>query len=113
MKPSLHEIAAMPFPESLGALRRHYDRDWGSRVSDEPESWTVHVDYTVTSRDSMSVTVNAHSVEEAKRFGSELVGELADGDDFEVEYVRARSVEQQSPALGAPLLDLVPRTAVH
>lgn len=28
-KPSLAEIAAMPFPASLNAMRQHYNPDWG------------------------------------------------------------------------------------
>lgn len=27
--PSLHEVAAMPFPASLKAMREHYNPDWG------------------------------------------------------------------------------------
>lgn len=66
-KPSLHEIAAMPFPASQEAMRKFYNPHWGKPVSDDGEkrSFKVRVDYEVRSEESKIVNVEACSEEEA------------------------------------------------
>jgi hypothetical protein len=69
VKPSLHEIAAMPYPASLLAMRKHYIPDWGIPVPDGATKRTfkveVEYEYTVTETETECVTVEAFTEEEA------------------------------------------------
>ncbi len=90
-KPSLHEIAAMPYSETVKAMRQFYDPLWGFPHGDgSTQKYTVEVEYTYTCTDYETVEVEAENEEEA----IELAGDEAYricrglGNDFEV----ARSV---------------------
>jgi hypothetical protein len=65
-RPTLHEIAAMPYPYSERAMREHCDPNWGKP---KPEgvlrSYTVEVSYHFSGRDIWGTTVKAHNEEEA------------------------------------------------
>ncbi|MFO6447837.1 hypothetical protein ACLBKU_11885 [Erythrobacter sp. NE805] len=67
-KPSLHEIAAMPFPASIGAMRKHYVHDWAKPLPEgatEKARYEVTLDLTVTSREVEIIEVEAWSEDEA------------------------------------------------
>lgn len=66
--PSLHEIAAMPFPASVEAMRKHYVPDWGKPVPDGAEgkrAFKVRVEYDITISDDTIVEVFAFDEDEA------------------------------------------------
>lgn len=71
-KPTLHEIAAMPFPASVSAMRQHYDPAWGT---DPPEGetrlYTVQVSYSYTGDDVWETEIEASSAEEAEKLAEE------------------------------------------
>lgn len=67
-KPSLHEIAAMPYPASLQAMRKHYVHDWGKPVPEgvtAKQKFDVEVEYEVTERHRKTVEVEAWNEDEA------------------------------------------------
>ena len=47
--PTLHEIAAMPYSETVEAIRKHYDPAWGKNDNEgEPvKAWRVCFDWTL------------------------------------------------------------------
>lgn len=73
MKPTLHEIAALPFPESLAAIRRHYDPLWGKlpEPDGEPRAFKIEMEWEVVERGTFVETVIARSEAEAKLLGDE------------------------------------------
>ena len=87
--PSLKEIADMPLPASIAAVRRYYDSDWARFASEgEPREIVVVVDYEVTREDTFHTKVVAGSPEEAKKLA------LAELEDLEgkvdVDHIRFR-----------------------
>lgn len=96
--PSLHEIAAMPFPASQNAMRKHYNPDWGKPVpdgADRPRNYSVVVSYIVHTPEYQTVTVSAFSEAEAAEKAEEEVmkGEVAD----DIEVIDCH-VEEREPA---------------
>jgi hypothetical protein len=66
--PTLPEIAAMPFPASVAALRRFYDPYWAKfDFEDGPREVRVSVDYEITREDTFTIVVKASSLEEAEQ----------------------------------------------
>ena len=65
--PSLHEIAAMPYSETLPAIRAHYDPAWGKNDDDgEPIlAFRVQFDWTLSGR--FDQVVEADTEEEARK----------------------------------------------
>jgi hypothetical protein len=92
-KPTLHEIAAMPFPASMLAMREHYNSEWGRPIPDGGEliKYKVTVNYSVRVRDSRTYTVEAYCEQDAERLSSELfdkdrtVEDDVDVEDLEIE----------------------------
>src|SRR5690349_16430869 len=84
--PSLHEIAAMPFPASVEAMRKHYNPEWGKPVSDKGlQRFKVEIEYEYSIRDRQMVTVDAFSEEEAIDKAADIVADEQDGfGDFDV-----------------------------
>ena len=85
--PSLHEIAAMPFPASLNAMRKHYNPDWGKPVPEGAEfrEFEVRVEYEYTVRETETVKVEAFSQEEAiEKAGDKLAEENRHAEEFDV-----------------------------
>jgi hypothetical protein len=66
-KPSLHDIAAMPYPASLEAMRKHYNPDWGKPVPDGEtlRTFKVRIEYSYRCDGDGVATVNAFTEEEA------------------------------------------------
>lgn len=65
-KPTLHEIAAMPFPSSRSAMREHYDKAWGCDAPDDGVMRKFAVTVDVTLETSETYTVEAFTEEEAE-----------------------------------------------
>jgi len=81
-KPTLHEIAAMPFPQSIEAMRTHYQRDWAKPLPKSVEAkrkFRVEVEYEVSYSDTETVEVEAWSGEEAEDLAAEEVCKRAEG----------------------------------
>ena len=92
--PTLHEIAAMPFPASLNAMREHYNKDWGRPVPEDSDgelrTYLVSVSYSI--RDLITVEVEAYSEDEARDLAEdEAQTRLGDGKDFCAEDVREKA----------------------
>lgn len=96
--PSLHEIAAMPFPASMIAMRTHYNKDW-HKPEPEPgatKEWRVTIEYSVRTNDEKTYTVIAETAEQAEKLAEELFDKdptVDDGDDLDVNDVYAEEVE--------------------
>jgi len=94
-KPTLHEIAAMPYSETIKAMREHYDPLYGFPTGNgEKSKYTIQVEYTVTSTEFETVEVEASDEEEA----IELAGDEAYricrglGEDFEVVDAKVKKI---------------------
>ncbi|MDX5984666.1 hypothetical protein [Sphingomonas echinoides] len=72
-KPTLQEIAAMPYPASLQACRRYYDRHWALFDDRGEREIVVTIDFEVTSEDQRSYAILASSVEQAESEARELL----------------------------------------
>lgn len=75
-KPTLHEIAAMPFPKSVEAMRAHYVKDWAKPIPEgisEKRKFRVKVEYEVSYSDSETVEVEAWTTEDAEELAAERV----------------------------------------
>ena len=75
-KPTLQEIAAMPFPASIEAMRKYYQRDWAKPLPEgatEKRKFRVQVDYEASFTGTQSVEVEAWTEEEAEDIGAEKV----------------------------------------
>ena len=92
-KPSLHDIAAMPFPASEKALEKHYGvkpkRDWNEG---DLQAYRVRISYSWRTTEIVYYDIEAASEEEARklsedRFDSDtsIEADDADIDDVNVE----------------------------
>jgi hypothetical protein len=94
MAPTLHDIAAMPFPASVTAMRKYHDPSWGFPEPDEGElrTFKVRVDWTVEGSDT--VYVKASDAAEAKEVAADQVADMQSGTgEFEVGYSRVEEVD--------------------
>ncbi|KQM62395.1 MULTISPECIES: hypothetical protein [unclassified Sphingomonas] len=94
-KPSLHEIAAMPYPASVMAMREHYNAAWGLPLPDEkydePRLFKVRIDYSFTTQGQRSYTVEALSEEEAEEMAvNQFDSDLQVETDAEIDLVHAK-----------------------
>jgi hypothetical protein len=83
IKPTLHEIAAMPFPKSVEAMRKHYVRDWGKPIPEgvtKKRKFRVDVEYEVSYSDTQTVEVEAWTANEAEDLAANQVAESAEQD---------------------------------
>jgi hypothetical protein len=68
-KPTIQEIAAMPFPKSLQAVREYYDPSWGKNDEEgEPiKAFRVRFDWTLRGRfdDVIEANTEAEALEKA------------------------------------------------
>lgn len=83
--PSLHEIAAMPYSQTLKAIREHYDPAWGKNTDDgEPiKAWRVQFNWEVRGR--FDEIIEADSEEDALALAKECVGDDIWSDDVETD----------------------------
>lgn len=72
VRPSIHDIAAMPYPQSLHAMRQYYDPQWGMDTGDgAKKTFRCVVEYEI--RDQTTVDVEAFTPEEAKDLAADKV----------------------------------------
>ena len=95
-RPTLHEIAAMPFPASERALFKHYGvTPWREKKEGEIRSFKVRFNYSETISNSVTYTVDAVDEEDAERLADELFNQDKtlpsdiDLDGVDVEEVRS------------------------
>lgn len=106
MAPTLHDIAAMPFPASVAAMRKFHDPSWGFAEPEEGEQrrFKVRVDWTVTESGSDTVYVNADDAAVAKELAADEVADMiGHSGEFEVDFTR---VEEVNPNVETPLASL-------
>ena len=92
-KPTLHEIAAMPLPASIEAMRKHYNPDWGRPMPEAGEGksfFRVRAEWTISGR--MDEVIEAADEKEAKELAREYVTDDAMSGDVRIEF---RSVDEQ------------------
>ncbi len=70
-KPSLHEIAAMPYPASEKAIREHYDKHWHRYSNDELKPFKVEIEYFVRTKEFWECEVEAADEDEAKKIAQD------------------------------------------
>ena len=91
-KPSLHEIAAMPFPASMEAMRRHYNRDWHKPEPDGKTLITYEVTMGFCVPETRTYKVEAYSEEEAQALADDMLDKdrtiPSEAEDFEVVDVK-------------------------
>ena len=93
-RPSLHEIAAMPFPASQNAMRQFYDPKWGTEdASDGKRRFKVSAEYTYTVSADWTDVVEAESVDEAKEIAREEISDEAPGEDVEISAWKVEEIE--------------------
>ena len=84
-KPTLHEIAAMPFSRTADAIRKHYDPAWGKNGEDgEPiKAWRVRFEWTVSG--DFDEVIEAATEEEALEEAEEWVRDDYFSGHFEID----------------------------
>lgn len=92
-RPTLHDIAALPYSKTVEAMRQFYDPNWqtGSATNDGPR-WKVRVEYTRTVEDEDVFEVEAASEDEAKKRARAIFREEHCSDD-EIEFVEVERLD--------------------
>lgn len=86
-KPTLHDIAAMPFPASRDAMRKHYNPKWGRDTGDgELRTFKVKVRYSYRVHEIETVEVEACDEEEAERLAEDEIEKVC-AEDFDIDDV--------------------------
>ena len=96
--PSLHEIAAMPFPASMFAMREHYDPKWHSDAPQDGEGkgrYRVRFDWTISG--TFDDVIEADSAEDAREIAEEYARDDARSGDFDVGFPKVERVEEVDP----------------
>jgi hypothetical protein len=96
-KPTLHEIAAMPFPASERALQTYYGVEpYRERTTHERTSFRVTVTYSWSESDTLTYEVQAADREDAERIAEDqfdndarVRGTDVDIDNMDIEEVEA------------------------
>jgi hypothetical protein len=104
-KPTLHEIAAMPYSETIKAMRKHYVKDWGKPVPDgatEKQKFEVRVSYEARIVGSDIVEVEAWSEDEALELAEDKVCKQVEDDAFAFDDIDFEEVNSQL-LTGAPV----------
>jgi len=73
-RPTLHEIAAMPYPASVEAMRKHYNPHWGEPLPDgggDRKKYVVTIDYSYRTEETTHYDIIASSKAEAKALARE------------------------------------------
>lgn len=74
-KPTLQEIADMPISQSVEAMRRWYDSDWGKPQPENMRRFRVKFDYSYTVEASFDEVVEAESAKAAEDIAEEEIVE--------------------------------------
>lgn len=96
-RPTLHEIAAMPFPASVEAMRKHYNPAWGKLIDGDGAArrYRVKLSGTVTTRDYINETVevDAFSSDEAIKLAEEEIDDRhPDADEIDFDMREAEDI---------------------
>lgn len=91
-KPTLHEIAAMPFPASALAVRQHYDPKWHTDVSDEPRKFRCRGEWTISGR--LDAVIEAESKDEAKELAAEYAMDDAHSGSLDFYSLTVEEIEE-------------------
>lgn len=97
-KPSLHEIAAMPFSETMKAIRQFYDPKFGIGGDAEQGAieFTVSIDWSYRRDECDQITVRADSLAEAREKAKDIwQDDIACGEDPEIDHIDIREVKPQ------------------
>lgn len=97
-KPTLQEIAAMPFPASLLEVRRYYDPCWN--VNPDGAEFRVTLDFEVREDRSVTYTIDARSADEAEATAREMLADEVGGEIHDLSaFVRAANCPDDAPLL--------------
>ncbi len=100
-KPTLHEIAAMPYSETIKAMREHYDPLYGFPMGDgAKQKYTVEVRYSYVCTDWETVDVEASDEAEAIDLAGDEVYRMCKGLGDDLDVVDA-TVKKIAPAEAA------------
>ena len=90
-RPTLHEIAAMPFPVSRDTMRKHYNKDWGKPVPADGmiRKFAVRIDVTVPTTETYQVEAFTAGEAEEEALALAAVEHGPDA-DFDVREVSER-----------------------
>lgn len=96
-KPTLQEIAAMPFPASVEAMRKHYNPAWGRPIDGDGTArrYRVKLLGTVTTREHINETVEvtAFSSSEAIKLAEEEIdGRHPDAEEIDFDIREAEDI---------------------
>lgn len=98
-KPTLQEIADMPFPASAEAMRKYYVHDWGRPAPDgvdRKQTFRVEVEYSVSRIERSTLEIEAFSAGEAEELASDRIAERERfADDCEVLSAIAKATDAQ------------------
>ena len=98
--PSLHEIAAMPYPQSIKAMREHYVHDWGKPIPDgasTKQTYAVEMLFTLTVNEHETIEIEAWSEAETIAEAEDQVSRMhshAEDIDFLETKASVRGVSQ-------------------
>lgn len=101
LTPTLPEIAAMPFPASIAALRKFYDPYWAKfDFQDGPREVRVAIDYEVKREETFTIAIEATSIEAAEEIAkAELRDQLGKVDILQVQLFDAHAPFAPQPSL--------------
>lgn len=92
-KPSLHDIAAMPYPRSVEAMRKHYNPQWGKGKDGELQTWKVRLEYSYRTDDVWTCEVQAVDEDDAIRIAEDEFDNKcsdASADDCKIDNATAK-----------------------
>lgn len=95
-KPSLHEIAAMPHSQTIAAVRKFYDPQWGLEPVDEGAvAYSVRIDWSYTVDETDFLDIRADNPGEAEKKAREM-WEEENGrlDNAEIDRLKVSEVGQ-------------------
>lgn len=96
-KPSLHEIAAMPFPESVFAMRKFYVHDWGKPIAEglsQKQTYQVTARVTLRTVEREFFEIEAWSQDEAEEEAEGMIDRrYPEADDVEIDELKVSLVE--------------------
>lgn len=90
-KPTLAEIAAMPLPASIMAMRQHYDPNWGRLPEEGTKRFMVKADYSYVVHSEYSDIIEAESREEAEEIATDDI--LSEGEDCEIHSMTVEELD--------------------
>ena len=91
-KPTIAEIAAMPMPASIMAMREHYDPYWGRLPEEGTKRFMVKAEYSYVVREEYSDIIEAESREEADEIATEQI--LLEGEDCDIHYMTVEEIDE-------------------